>query len=123
MFVAFGLSRNARKLRSTRGRSDAGVRERACASPRTQDRVGRFAANPIVVDGGALADTSMRAPPDRDAGRTLDGEPRPACVALPLLAWGCGSRRKGRSGKRPRIGPGGAKLSGSQAPVDQELHA
>lgn len=116
-------SQNARKLRAGRVRPDAGVREMVGASPRTQDREGAFAADPVVVDGGALGEAAACTASDGGTRRALDREAGAACVALSLFARGRGWSGQSQSCEDACIGSGCAQLTPGLAPIDLELDA
>src|ERR1700722_9160857 len=85
-------------------------RERACASPRTQDREGRYAAHAIIVEGAAIALTTAQTRADDRARRTLDDGAARALESVALVAR-CGSGQRDRGGHHERsAAPGRAEL-------------
>jgi len=86
-----------RTLRSLPRQREGPIRERACASPRTQDREGGYAAHAVVVDGGTVASTAPQAVAGDRVRGAFDDHAASAFVAIPFLA-----RRGARDGHRRR---------------------
>lgn len=92
-FAEAGAFDNARKLRIGRSQPDAAVRELSCASARTEDRVGAFAAYSVLVDRGSVSETAPYAPGADSCDFAVHNEAADTTVTFAFPA-----RRRGRVG-------------------------
>jgi hypothetical protein len=120
------LASSARTLREACRRSDSAVRESNCASPRTQDGEGRFAAHRVVVNRRAFGEAPSNALPHRLAGSALDDASARAPVPVAFVARrivGCPRHGHRRNRVRWRVSRRRAELRRGGSPLDDHLHS